>query len=244
MRTPKSPGDRLISIILKYPGTATLRRIARCHLVDADLERALRETEGMIVFESTFQNGPGRRSKTARLTQKGLWRAIQLAPAYNEDLVLSVLAATEIKALLGRLEAEGNPLAVQISRDRDDAQEYRRQLAARKEAKTLKEKEALAKPKRKRTLRDREHLNRFLESRGLPLAKLPPATQSKPQPARHSPWANGFRQPALPAPATPTPEPKREEAVDARKAELKRHCVICSTDGIEIEHDCSRFQVA
>jgi hypothetical protein len=168
MKRRMCPADRLIRIIVRRRGAATLREITRAHLTGADFEEAKRETACLVVFEPTYQNGRRKRSLTARLTQQGVWQAIRLTRGYDPALAVSALAATDIKALLDRLEAERNPLAVEIAGFRADAMEYRRQLAARKTAKNEYEKALLVAPKRKRSARHYERLAKFLESKKQP----------------------------------------------------------------------------
>jgi hypothetical protein len=191
MKKLKSPGDRLILIICRHRPAATKREIARAHLTGADLDQAKRETVGLVEFEPIHRKGSHKRSQAARLTQRGIWQAIRLTSGYDPALASAALAAIDIKAVLARLEAERNPLAVELAGYRHDAEAYRAQQkrseALERKAWEMIEKvqEILSRPRHKLNPRHYARLEKFLESRGLkPLSSKPAVGQAQPIPGR------------------------------------------------------------
>jgi hypothetical protein len=173
MKKRKSPGDRLILMVAKHRENATLRKLAHSRMSGTLLEQAKAETAGLVVFEPIYHNGRRSRSQAARLTQRGIWQAIRLTRGYDPALAAAALATTDIKAVLARLEAEGNPLAVEIADDRADAAAWR---AQEKRSKVLeraqwelveKVRDILALPPSRVNPRKRAKLNEFLASLGL-----------------------------------------------------------------------------
>lgn len=118
----RTPGERLIRIILKHRSNATARQIAWGGLRGGDLEDAKRQTKNLVVFEPTYRNGKQQASETARLTDRGVWEAIRLSEVYDPTLLAATLAAPGIEAYLTRLEKEKHPIAVKIAGYRKDAE--------------------------------------------------------------------------------------------------------------------------
>ena len=108
-------------------------------------------------------------STTARLTKAGIWRAAQLGVPYSPGLVDTLIAESEKPAPHSRAEKQR---VAEIDALVADGQEYRRQIAARKTAKDDAAKAALVGPRRKRSARHYEKLNKFLVSRGMQPTKV------------------------------------------------------------------------
>lgn len=214
MKRHKNLTDRLILLVVKHRSNATVRKIARSGLTGADLAQAKREAADFVVFERACQNGKQKRSQTARLTAKGIWQAIRLTSGYDPALASAALAAVDIRAVLARLEAERNPLAVELAGYRHDAQAFRQQEANRKECdrKAWEMVEAvqriLARPRHKLSPRHYKKLNAFLVSRG-----IKPRTP-EPAPAQAQP-AFGKILPCQPSAPSYMPLHERENMVPA-----------------------------
>jgi hypothetical protein len=174
----RTPGERLIRIILKHRSNATLRQIAWGGLRGEEFETAKRLTKDLVVFEPTYRSGKQQASKTARLTAAGVWEAIRMSEVYDPTLIAAALAAPGIEAYLARLEKEKHPIAVKISGYRRDAElwQNRQERDAdlkREERETIKRVQALLnklvdKIPSKICKRDIRTLNAFLEKKGQP----------------------------------------------------------------------------
>jgi hypothetical protein len=199
----KSLADRLILLVTCLGERATVQNITGRHLVGVEFEQAKQDAKGLVVWEPVYQirrRRPGwapqrsrKASTTARLTKAGIWRAAQLGVPYSPALVDTLVAECEKPAPQSRAEKHR---AAEIDALVADGQEFRRQIAARKTAKDEAAKAALVGPRRKRSPRHYEKLNKFLVSRSMPPTKIPA-------------FGNGstFRQPEAktPAPKIPTP---------------------------------------
>jgi hypothetical protein len=256
MKKHKTAGDRLILMIARHKDNATLRTLAHSRMSGALLELARRETVGDVVFEQTYRNGRRSRSLTARLTAHGIWRAIRLTTGYDPALATATLAAADIKALLARLEAERNPLAVELAGYKEDAMAYRAQQkrsgALERRAWELipKVQEILALPPRKISARKRAKLNRFLESHGLkPAAPIAEPSRTLLSPTYEVPGIRP-RQDTAPAPLirpTPVLQPtvgnQTEEPGLAKPSRAPREeCIICEGGkykDVLPAHDCT-----
>lgn len=212
-----SPGDRLIRMILKHRGAATVRQIAWSGLRGADLDLAKRETKDLVTWEHVHVYRSHQRSLTARLTDRGVWHAIRLSKTYDPTLLAVALAAPAIETILARLEGENHPLAVKIGEDRHDAEQWRNRqkrdaAAERKEWQTIERVQTFLnkivdkKPYRV-TRRDINTLNTFLEKKGqrriepvyLKPGETPPAAPATEHVAYPSP-SDRVEQPAAIAP--------------------------------------------
>jgi hypothetical protein len=176
VKRSRTPGERLIRIILKHRGNATARQIAWGGLRGEDLERAKRLTKDLVVFEPTYRNGKQQASKTARLTDRGVWEAIRLSEVYDPALAAAALAAPGIEAYLTRLEKEKHPIALKLAGYRRDAElwqnrQERDAALERDQRETVKRVQALLnkivdKIPSKICKRDIRTLNNFLEKKG------------------------------------------------------------------------------
>ena len=176
----KSLADRLILLVARLGERATVQNITGRHLVGVEFEQAKQDAKGLVVWEQIYQmrqRRPGwapqrsrKASTTARLTKAGIWRAAQLGVPYSPALVDSLIAESEKPAPHSRAERQRE---VETAALVADGKEYRRQIAARKTAKDEAEKAVLAAPRRKRSPRHYEKLNKFLVSRGMQPAKVP-----------------------------------------------------------------------
>ena len=77
--------------------------------------------------------GRGKRTTVARLTFKGVLEAVRIFPDYTPDFRL-LIAETDLRAMLAQAAVDHTPLALQVARDRADAEAWRRHEARRKEA--------------------------------------------------------------------------------------------------------------
>ena len=176
----KSLADRLILLVARLGERATVQNITGRHLVGVEFEQAKQDAKGLVVWEPVYQmrqRRPGwapqrsrKASTTARLTKAGIWRAAQLGVPYSPGLVDSLIAESEKPAPHSRAEKQRE---VETAALVADGKEYRRQIAARKTAKDEAEKAVLVGPRRKRSPRHYEKLNKFLVSRGMQPAKVP-----------------------------------------------------------------------
>ena len=174
----RTPGERLIRIILKCRRNATMRQIAWSGLRGKDLEEAKRQTRDLVAFEPIYRDGKQQASKTARLTDRGVWEAIRMSEIYDPGLIAAALAAPGIEAYLTRLEKEKHPIAVEIAGYRRHAElwQNRQERDAeleRKERETIKRVQALLnklvdKIPSRICKRDIGTLNAFLEKKGQP----------------------------------------------------------------------------
>ena len=205
----RTPGERLIRIILKHRSNATARQIAWGGLRGGDLEDAKRQTKNLVVFEPTYRNGKQQASETARLTDRGVWEAIRLSEVYDPTLLAATLAAPGIEAYLTRLEKEKHPIAVKIAGYRKDAELWQNRQKRdveleRDQRETVKRVQALLnkivdKIPSKICKRDIGTLNAFLEKKGRPRIEPEYIKPGDAAPRRH---------PARP-PATPNTTPWR-----------------------------------
>ena len=187
----KSLADRLILLVARLGERATVQNITGRHLVGLEFEQAKQDAKGLVVWEPVYQmrrRRPGsapqrsrKASTTARLTKAGIWRAAQLGVPYSPGLVDTLVGESEKPLPHSRVEKQRE---VEIAALVSDGKEYRRQIAARKTAKDEAAKAALVGPRRKRSPRHYEKLNKFLVSRGM-------------QPTKVSAFGNGLtlRQP-------------------------------------------------
>ena len=176
----KSLADRLILLVARLGERATVQNITGRHLVGIEFKRAKQDAKDLVVWEPVYQmrrRRPGwalqcsrKASTTARLTKAGIWRAAQLGVPYSPGLVDTLIAESEKPAPHSRAEKQR---VAEIDALVADGQEYRRQIAARKTAKDEAAKAALVGPRRKRSPRHYEKLNKFLVSRGMQPTKLP-----------------------------------------------------------------------
>jgi hypothetical protein len=266
MKKLKSPGDRLILIICRHRPAATKREIARAHLTGADLEQAKLETVGLVEYEQIHRKGSRKRSWTARLTQRGIWQAIRLTTGYDPALAAAALAAVDIKAVLARLEAERNSLAVELAGYRHDAEAYR---AQQKRSKALERKswemiakvqDILSRPRHKLSARHYARLEKFLESRGI----KPPAVKSAPS---APPRIRHYVPPSLSKVRCPecgndtsghvvgcsrwgildVPASTMSTQQSPSFADLTKTCIVCRSrtltgDPVDPNHDCENWQ--
>jgi hypothetical protein len=225
-KNPKSLADRLILLVACLGERATVQNITGRHLVGVEFEQAKQDAKDLVVWEQIHQmrqRRPGwgaqcsrKASTTARLTKAGIWRAAALGVPYSPGLVDALIAESEKPAPHSRAEKQREAETAALIAD---GKEYRRQIAARKTAKDEAAKAALVGPRRKRSARHYEKLNKFLVSRGM-------------QPTKVSAFGNGLtlRQPdaKIPSPAlrpiaapipsqTRPPQPARTFADDLRE---------------------------
>src|SRR3984885_4583288 len=176
----KSLADRLILLVTCLGERATVQNITGRHLVGLEFEQAKQDAKGHVVWEQIYQMRQRRpawgaqrsrkASTTARLTKAGIWRAAQLGVPYSPALVDALIAECEKPAPHSRAEKQRE---VETAALVADGKEYRRQIAARKTAKDEAAKAALVGPRRKRSPRHYEKLNKFLVSRGMQPTKVP-----------------------------------------------------------------------
>jgi hypothetical protein len=206
-KNPKSLTDRLILLVARLGERATVQNITGRHLVGAEIAQARRDAVAFVVWESVYQmrrRRPGwapqlsrKPSTTAKLTKAGIWRAAALGVPYSPGLVDALIAESEKPARHSRAEKQREAETAALVAD---GHEYRRQNAARKTAKDEAAKAALVGPRRKRSARHYEKLNKFLVSRGM-------------QPTKVSAFGNGvaLRQPDAkipsPVPVAPVTRP-------------------------------------
>jgi hypothetical protein len=216
-KNPKSLADRLILLVARLGERATVQNITGRHLVAVEFEQAKQDAKAHVVWEQIHQMRQRRppwgaqrsrkASTTARLTKAGIWRAAQLGVPYSPALVDALIAECEKPAPHSRAEKQRE---VETAALVADGKEYRRQIAARKTAKDEAAKAALVGPRRKRSPRHYEKLNKFLVSRGM-------------QPTKVSAFGNGLtlRQPGgTPQPAPPVrPAPPPEHRVQVTPAQ-------------------------
>ena len=195
----KSLADRLILLVVRLGERATVQNITGRHLVGVEFERAKQDAKGLVVWEQIYQMRQRRQglaprrsrkaSTTARLTKAGIWRAAQLGVPYSPGLVDGLIAEKDRPTPHSRSEKQREAETAALVAD---GKEYRRQNAARKTAKDEAEKALLAAPRRKRSARHYEKLNKFLVSRGM-------------QPTKVSAFGNGMalRQPDAFKPTVP-----------------------------------------
>ncbi len=237
----KSLADRLILLVARLGERATVQNITGRHLVGAEFEQAKQDAKDLVVWEPVYQmrqRRPGwgkqrsrKASTTARLTKAGIWRAAALGVPYSPGLVDALIAESEKPALHSRVEKQRQ---VETAALIADGKEFRRQIAARKTAKDEAEKALLAAPRRKRSPRHYEKLNKFLVSRGMQPTKVPALGNGLRQPgqfktntqarasvtayAAQSPKASGHHPAENDAPVTPAaptrPTPGRTFADD------------------------------
>jgi len=179
-KNPKSFADRLILLVARLGERATVQNITGRHLVGVEFEQAKQDAKGHVVWEQIHQMRQRRpawgaqrsrkASTTARLTKAGIWRAAQLGVPYSPALVDALIAECEKPAPHSRAEKQREAETAALVAD---GKEYRRQIAARKTAKDEAEKALLAAPRRKRSARHYEKLNKFLVSRGMQPTKVP-----------------------------------------------------------------------
>jgi len=179
-KKPKSLADRLILLVARLGERATVQNITGRHLVGVEFEQAKRDAKDLVVWEQIYQMrrrhsgwAPQRSRKastTARLTKAGIWRAAQLGVPYRHDLVDALIAESEKPAPQSRDEKQREAETAALIAD---GKEFRRQIAARKTAKDEAAKAALVGPRRKRSPRHYEKLNKFLVSRGMQPTKVP-----------------------------------------------------------------------
>ena len=211
----KSLADRLILLVARLGERATVQNITGRHLVGVEFKRAKQDAKDLVVWEPVYQmrrRRPGwapqrsrKASTTARLTKAGIWRAAQLGVPYSPGLVDALIAESEKPAPHSRAEKQRE---VETAALVADGKEYRRQIAARKTAKDEAAKAALVGPRRKRSPRHYEKLNKFLVSRGM-------------QPTKVSAFGNGLtlRQPECAQPLPPT----RRKALSLAPTPGQRH---------------------
>jgi len=237
----KRPADEiLLRFLMEKGGSATRDQI--CHrTADGKLfTRAVPLLGDLVAVENTRGHRSHRPITRVSLTLRG-WAAAQ---ALQPDWTPTRLATPILRAWLDELAEERDPWATGILCDADDAREWRAV-----QAKVEKGELVIAPPKPKARPRGRPYIQQGIH--GPSTRELPPTPRPKAQrPSNHARFGGGFHSPlqavpqSRPMPVAPTPEPKRDTAAEARKAELKRHCVICADGGVQIEHDCARFQVA
>ena len=213
-------GERLIRIILKHRGNATMRQIAWGGLRAEDLEEAKRQTKNLVMFEATYRNGKQQASQTARLTDRGVWEAIRMSEVYDTALVAAALAAPGIEAYLTRLEKEKHPLAVKIAGYRKDAELWQNRQKRdveleRDQRETVKRVQALLnklvdKIPSKICKRDIRTLNAFLEKKGRP--RIEPKYVMPGETPQQAPEHRVQATPATPAQPPPADEFARDFA--------------------------------
>ena len=204
VKRSRTPRERLIRIVLKHRGNATLRQIAWGGLRGEALEEAKRQTKDLVVFEPTYRNGKQQASQTARLTDRGVWEAIRMSEIYDPSLIAAALAGPGIEAYLARLEKEKHPIAVKIAGYRKDAEQWRNRQEQdadleRKQRQTIARIEKLLnklvdKIPSKICTRDIRTLNAFLEKKGRPRiepeyvmpGEMPPSAPKIPRPSTAS----------------------------------------------------------
>jgi hypothetical protein len=179
-KNPKSLADRLILLVARLGERATVQNITGRHLVGVEFEQAKQDAKDLVVWEQIHQmrqRRPGwapqrsrKASTTARLTKAGIWRAAQLGVPYSPGLVDALIAEKDRPAPHSRAEKQREAETAALVAD---GKEYRRQIAARKTAKDEAAKAALVGPRRKRSPRHYEKLNKFLVSRGMQPTKVP-----------------------------------------------------------------------
>jgi hypothetical protein len=211
----KSLADRLILLVARLGERATVQNITGRHLVGVEFEQAKQDAKGLVVWEPVYQmrrrrpGWPPQRSRkastTARLTKAGIWRAAALGVPYSPPLVDALIAEKDRPAPHSRAEKQREAETAALVAD---GKEYRRQIAARKTAKDEAAKAALVGPRRKRSPRHYEKLNKFLVSRGMQPTKVPA-------------FGNGstFRQTdaKIPLPASVAPAPRPIAAPEHRQ---------------------------
>ena len=129
----KTPKTRLLRAVIRRNGVASAREIARAHIAGAVLDDARAQTAGLVVWEQTRRKGRGKRTTVARLTFKGVLEAVRIFPDYTPNFRL-LIAETDLRAMLVQAAADHTPLALEIARDRADAEAWRHHEARRKEA--------------------------------------------------------------------------------------------------------------
>ena len=112
---------------------------------------------------------------------------------YSHNLVATLIAEKDRPTPHSRSEKQRDAETAALVAD---GEEFRHQIAARKTAKDAAEKARLVGPRRKRTARHYEKLNKFLASRGLPPAKAPAATMQLPLPLPSPSVLEDFRSQA------------------------------------------------
>ena len=216
----KSLADRLILLVARLGERATVQNITGRHLVGVEFEQAKQDAAALVVWEPVYQmrqRRPGlapqrsrKASTTAKLTKAGIWRAAALGVPFSPGLVDTLIAESEKPAPHSRAEKQSE---VETAALVADGKEYRRQIAARKTAKDEAAKAALVGPRRKRSPRHYEKLNKFLVSRGM-------------QPTKVSAFGNGLtlRQPEakIPSPASRPIAAPAEHRVQAPPASRPR----------------------
>jgi hypothetical protein len=224
-KNPKSFADRLILLVARLGERATVQNITGRHLVGVEFEQAKQDAKAHVVWEQIHQMRQRRpawgaqrsrkASTTARLTKAGIWRAAALGVPYSPGLVDALIAESEKPAPHSRAEKQREAETAALVAD---GKEYRRQIAARKTAKDEAAKATLVGPRRKRSARHYEKLNKFLVSRGM-------------QPTKVSAFGNGLtlRQsdakipsPASAAPASRSIAPPAEHRVQVTPATRAR----------------------
>ena len=189
-------------LVARLGERATVQNITGRHLVGAEFKQAKQDAAALVVWEPVYQmrkRRPGsapqrsrKASTTARLTKAGIWRAAQLGVPYSPGLVDALIAESEKPAPHSRAEKQSEvETAALVATGRS--------IVARsppgKTAKDDAAKAALVGPRRKRSPRHYEKLNKFLVSRGM-------------QPTKVSAFGNGLtlRQPEAKIPS-PAPRP-------------------------------------
>ena len=129
----KTPKTRLLRVVIRRNGVASVREIARAHIAGAVLDDARAQTAGLVVWEQIRRKGRGKRTTVARLTFKGVLEAVRIFPDYTPDFRL-LIAETDLRAMLAQAAADHTPLALEIARDREDAGLYRAAEGCRTEA--------------------------------------------------------------------------------------------------------------
>jgi hypothetical protein len=217
----KSLADRLILLVARLGERATVQNITGRHLVGVEFEQAKQDAAALVVWEPVYQmrqRRPGlapqrsrKASTTAKLTKAGIWRAAALGVPFSPGLVDTLIAESEKPAAHSRAEKQREAATAALVAD---GEEYRRQIAARKTAKDEAAKAALVGPRRKRSPRHYEKLNKFLVSRGMQPTRVPAFNNGSTlhQPDAFKSTAARAPQASAPAAKLPTPSRPKEES--------------------------------